>query len=121
MTPEAGFELVPAVTDAVQGRHATWRFIRNYTQAWNRPLHSGDGLDTFELTALQTRLADGHPPIRRLPESLIESYALFGNARDVTSNQDQLLTHHQVHVDPTGHALVLRTENQGCAQPGSTE
>ena len=113
-----GFDLVAAVAEGVRDRESAWRFVRGYAAHWLRPLRPGDGCDAAELAAMRRRLSTGHPRIGRLPAALMETHALLGRRRDLTSNQDRPLRPHQVHVDDPGQVLVLRIENQGRARWG---
>jgi hypothetical protein len=116
---EDEFDLVSALASCVGDRRSTWAFVRGFAASWlGRPLGAGDGLDDAELAAVREGLRARHPTISKLPAALVETYALAGHRRDLTSNQDQLLSGGQLRPDDSGQVLVVRAECQGCAQWG---
>jgi hypothetical protein len=115
---EGEVDLAGAVSAGLRDRHAVWAFVRAFVACWLRPLQPGDGLDDVELAEVRDRLQIRFPSIRSLPAALEDTYALLGHRHDLTSNQDRLLTGEQLALDETGHVLVVRVENQGCAEWG---
>jgi hypothetical protein len=119
MSSVAGeFDLVDALASGLEDRHRALDFIERFVAAWHQPLVATDGWTSSELREAIRYLNERFPTVRRLPAALTETYALFGNRRDLTSNQDQLLNPNGLWLDATGGVLVVRRENQGCAEWG---
>lgn len=106
------FDLVGELALGVRDRAAAWRFIERFAAEWASPLTPGDGTDEAELAAAEERLG------LRLPAAMREAYTLFGRRKDLTSNQDDLLSPADLHVHESGEALVFRAENQEVAYWG---
>lgn len=100
------FDLAEEVARGVRDRAGAWSFIRGFATHWMSPLTPEDGWGEAELAAAEDRL--GLP----LPAAVREAYGLFGRRTDMTSNQDQLLSPDDLHVDEAGEALIFREENQ---------
>jgi hypothetical protein len=107
-----GFDIVRELAAGLDDRQTAWRFIRRFAASWSTPLVDGDGCSDAELAATERRLRV------RLPPALREAYELFGRRRDLTSNQDTLLDPAELYLEPTGEALIFRTESQGFAHWG---
>ena len=112
------FDLVDALASGLEDRHRAWDFIRRFVATWHRPLVAADGWSSSELREAVRHLNTRFPTVWRLPAALAETYALLGNRRDLTSNQDQLLNANGLWLDETGEVLVVRQEAQGCAEWG---
>jgi hypothetical protein len=110
MTP--GFDIRRELAAGLADRSGAWRFIRGFTDHWTNPLGANDGWDEKDLIAAEERLGVALPAVLR------EAYRLFGRRRDLTSNQDVLLSPRELHVDDRKEALVFRVENQGAASWG---
>ena len=112
-------ELAAALIAGLHDRRSAWACIAWFAAEWlRRPLRPGDGLDNAELAAVRADLTSPYPQVDRLPAAVEELYALVGHRRDLTSNQDTLLSGHQAELDPSRTVLVLRREAQGCAAWG---
>lgn len=117
--PVAGeLDLVDALASALEDQHRAWEFIRRFVAAWHKPLVAMDGWSRSELRAAARDLSARFPTVPGLPAALAEMYALLGRRADLTSNQDRLLDPTELCLDTTGEVLVVRRENQGCAQWG---
>jgi hypothetical protein len=90
-------------------RSAAWRFIRGFAVRWQSPLIDGDGWAEADLADAEARLG------LRLPAALREAYQLFGRRKDLTSNQDVLLSPSELRLDDRREALVFRMANQAVA------
>ena len=112
------FDLVHALAAGLQDRHQAWDFVRRFVATWHQPLVATDGWSSSELREAVRNLSTRFPTVKRLPAALAETYALLGNRRDLTSNQDQLLNANGLWLDEAGEVLVMRQENQGCAEWG---
>jgi hypothetical protein len=110
MTP--GFDIRRELAAGLADRSGAWRFIRGFAENWSSPLGANDGWEEKDLAQAEERL--GVP----LPAVLAEAYLLFGRRRDLTCNQDVLLSPSELHLDDRKEALVFRVENQGAASWG---
>lgn len=89
---------------------SAFTFIEWFAREWLTPLRNGDGCTAAEVAAAEDRLG------LRLPASLAAFYRLLGWRRDLTSNQDTLITVNSLTI--VDGALVYRIEAQGCASWG---
>jgi hypothetical protein len=104
-----GFDIARELESGLDDRQAAWRFIRGFAASWLTPLTESDGCDEAELDAAEDRLGV------RLPAALREAYGLFGRRRDLTSNQDTLLSPDELYLDTTDDALIFRVDSQATA------
>jgi hypothetical protein len=114
----SGFDLLEAAASGFEDRHRAWDFVRGFIAAWHRPLATSDGWSPLELQTTFEEVTARFPTVNRLPTALVETYALVGRRRDLTSNQDRLLAPNELRLDHSGEVLIVRRENQGCAQWG---
>lgn len=89
---------------------SAFTFIEWFAREWLTPLRKGDGCTAAEVAAAEDRLG------LRLPASVADFYRLLGWRRDLTSNQDTLITMNSLAV--ADGALVYRIEAQACASRG---
>jgi len=73
-------------------------------------------MSPLELRAALDGVTARFPSVNQLPTALAEKYTLIGRRPDPTSNQDRLLLPNELLLDQSGEVLVVRRENQGCAQ-----
>jgi hypothetical protein len=108
----AEFDIARELAAGLDDRQAAWRFIRHFAAHWLTPLTNGDGYADAQLDAAERRLRV------RLPAALREAYGAFGRRRDLTSNQDTLLSPDELYLEAAGEALIFRVESQGFARWG---
>ncbi len=100
-----GFDFTKNLGTALRGGPATWDYARGIAGFWNGPLTDGDGFADAELDAAERRTGV------TLPAAFREGYRVLGRRKDLTSNQDTLLSPGDLHL--RDGALVFRVENQG--------
>lgn len=94
----------------VRDAESAFAFIEWFAREWLTPLQDGDGCTAEEVAAVEERLG------LRLPASLAAFYQMLGRRRDLTSNQDRLVSLNSLAVE--GGVLIYRIEAQGCASWG---
>jgi hypothetical protein len=91
----------------VRDAESAFAFIEWFAREWLTPVRDGDGCTAEEVAAAEERLG------LRLPASLVTFYRLLGRRRDLTSNQDRLMSLNSLTVEDG--VLIHRIEAQGCA------
>lgn len=94
----------------VRDAGSAFAFIEWFAREWLTPVRDGDGCTAEEVAAAEERLG------LRLPASLAAFYRLLGWRRDLTRNQDSLITLNSLAV--VDGVLIYRVEAQGCASWG---
>jgi hypothetical protein len=94
----------------VRDARSAFAFIGWFAREWLTPLRDSDECTAEEVAAAEERLG------LRLPASLAAFYRLLGWRRDLTSNQDSLITLNSLTV--VDGVLVYRIEAQACASWG---
>ncbi len=86
------------------GREERWRLMETLIASWARPLQVSDRTPVHRLDAAETRLGV------RIPTALREWYLIAGEAKDVWSRQDRLLSPEDLSLQED--VLVFGVENQ---------